>query len=131
MQEAWMTFLSSINVSTIHSLIESFPFFTAIYQELTDFIHNPKELITMLSEELYIMDRNLEKYMITEMQEEAQALQNELQSVQTELKSVQTELQSAQTERNIFKLYTKGESTEEIAAKLNLTCEKVNEVLNS
>lgn len=99
----------------------------------------------MLSEELYIMDRNLEKYMITEMQEEAQALQNELQSVQTELKSVQTELQSAQTElqsaqtelhsaqteRNIFKLYTKGESTEEIAAKLNLTCEKVNEVLNS
>lgn len=78
----------------------------------------------MLSEELYIMDRNLEKYMITEMQEEAQALQNELQSVQTEL-------QSAQTERNIFKLYTKGESTEEIAAKLNLTCEKVNEVLNS
>lgn len=85
----------------------------------------------MLSEELYIMDRNLEKYMITEMQEEAQALQNELQSVQTELQSAQTELQSAQTERNIFKLYTKGESTEEIAAKLNLTCEKVNEVLNS
>jgi hypothetical protein len=69
--EAWLTFLSAIDASSVSSLINAFPFFASIYQEIADFVKKPEELITMLSQELYIMDKNMERLMVAELQEEA------------------------------------------------------------
>lgn len=68
--DAWLTFLSATKPSLISSLVDAFPSFAPIYQEITDFTQNPKELMHMLSEALYIMDKNMERLMVTELQEE-------------------------------------------------------------
>lgn len=96
MQEAWLTFLSATNVETILALIQAFPFFTEIYQEITGFMKDPEELMNMLSKELYIMDRNTERLMVTELQEEVEA------SLARE-KAALAKVEAAQTENTALK----------------------------
>ena len=115
--EAWMTFLSETRPDKIHMLIEAFPEFAPAYQEITDFVKNPKELIAMLSEELYIMDKNLERLMVEEAQEEAA--------------KAKSELSATKAERNILKLKCKNKTPEEIAEELQLSVEYVNRVLET
>ena len=62
----------------------------------------------MFSNELYIMDKNLERLMVEEAREEARILT---------------------AERDIFKLRCKNKSPEEIAIELNLLPEYVKDVL--
>ena len=78
MQDAWLTFLSTTDLKTIHSLISNFPEFEVIYQEIADFVKDPKELMNMLSEELYIMDRNSERLMVNDLREAVAAKDKEL-----------------------------------------------------
>lgn len=78
MQDAWLTFLSTTDLKTIHSLISSFPEFEVIYREIADFVKDPKELMNMLSEELYIMDRNSERLMVNDLREAVAAKDKEL-----------------------------------------------------
>lgn len=68
--DAWMTFLSTTDIKVIKNLITHFPMFIEIYHEITNFTQDPKELTHMLSKELFIMDRNEERMMVTELQEE-------------------------------------------------------------
>ena len=67
--DVWLTFLSATDTKTILNLISEFPEFLPIYQEIAEFATNPEVLMTMFSQELYIMDRNMERLMVTELQE--------------------------------------------------------------
>ncbi len=154
LQEAWLTFFSATDIDSITALVRAFPMFLPIYQEITDFAQNPRELMNMLSEALYIMDRNMERQMVEEMRQEMQQkIQQEVQRrveqevqqrVQQEVqRRVQQEIQqriqkeanaiadAAKTEANIFRLCLLGRSTEEIAEKLAISIDKVNDVLAS
>ena len=73
--DAWLTFLSATDVETITQLIEAFPEFLDIYKEIAEFVRKPEELTMMLSEELYIMDRNTEREMRKDMEKENKALE--------------------------------------------------------
>lgn len=46
--DAWLTFLSATDPEMIRSLIDAFPCFASIYQEITDFVKDPEELITIV-----------------------------------------------------------------------------------
>lgn len=96
--EAWLTFLSATDVETIASLISVFPRFASIYQEIADFVKNPEELMNMLSEALYIMDKNMERMMVTELQEEVSALKAERNTVMTERDSAIAERDAIKAE---------------------------------
>ena len=98
--EAWMTFLSTTDVETITSLIDAFPYFAVIYQEIADFVKKPEELMNMLSEALYIMDKNMERMMVTELQEEVSALKAEKESVRAELDNAKSEMNIVSAELN-------------------------------
>lgn len=65
--DAWLTFLGSDSPSDIVKLVNAYPEFIAYYKDLVAFRTQPKELMTMYSEALAIMDRNTELYMIDEM----------------------------------------------------------------
>lgn len=78
---------------------------------------NPEELIAMFSEELYIMDRNTERLMVTELQDENSALKEKVTDLQQEL--------------DIFKLNHQGMEAEQISDSLHVSLETVNAVLNS
>lgn len=150
--DAWLTFLSATDPETIKSLISAFPIFASIYQEIADFTMNPEELINMLSKELYIMDKNMERLMVAELHEEVLAAKDELNTVTaklniataeldiataeldaviTERDNAVTERDNAVTERDIFKLRYQDRTPEEIAEELQLSLEYVNSVLNT
>ena len=98
--EAWLTFLSATEPAEISALIEAFPRFAPIYQEIADFVKNPEELIGMFSEELYIMDKNMERLMVSELKEEAEQAKSELEMAKAELQEVRAEKAKAAAELN-------------------------------
>ena len=155
--EAWLTFLSATEPEAISTLIEAFPCFSTIYQEIADFVKNPEELIGMLSEELYIMDKNMERLMVSELKEEAEQAKSELEMAKAELNDIVAERNNivaerdnviaernnviaernnviaerdkTTAERNIFKLKCQGKTPEMISGELHLSIEYVNSVL--
>ena len=72
--EAWLTFLSSDAPERIVELVNAYPEFLEYYQEIVKFRTHPKELITMYSEALLILDRNTSQLMIEDMQETIEQL---------------------------------------------------------
>lgn len=68
--DAWMTFLSKNDDKSILKLISEYPEFIPLYQDIAEFRRDPKELMHMFSEALYILDRNTERLMVDELQEE-------------------------------------------------------------
>ena len=130
-----MTFLSSTDIQVIQDLITAFPFFAAIYQEITDFVRDPEALMDMFSEGLYLMDRHMEKMMVVELQEEVKALkeawQEEVSSEKEKRLAAEDKLSSTEAQLSVFKLSAKGAAPEEIAMQLQLPLEKVKEILNS
>lgn len=99
----------------------------------------------MLSEELYIMDKNLERLMVAELQEEvseaiarrdnAVAAMNEavaaLDNVVAQRDDAVAQRDDAINERNIYKLRCQNKSAEEISNELQLSLEYVLSVLNN
>ena len=142
--EAWLTFLSATDPVVIGGLIEAFPCFAPIYQEMMEFAKDPKELIGMLSKELYIMDKNMERLMVSQLQEEVTAAKAradaavaerdkivaERDTAVTKAKVAETKANEAVTKLAVFKLKCQNKNLEEIAGELGLSVEYVNSVLN-
>ncbi len=68
--EGWLTFLSSDKPEDIIELIEKYPDFKPMYEQIYRICQNIEKVMGMFSEELYELDRNTVKYMIDELQEE-------------------------------------------------------------
>ena len=67
-QDAWLYFLSSDNPQDILHLIEQYPMFRELYQDIINFRYHPKEMMNMYSEALAVLDKNTELYMIDKME---------------------------------------------------------------
>lgn len=65
--EAWLYFLGSDSPQDIIRIIQKYPLFRQLYQEIVNFRYQLKELITMYSEALRIMDENTVFYMVDEL----------------------------------------------------------------
>ena len=72
--EAWLLFLCSDKPEDILALIESYPDFRAMYEQICQ---NVERIMGFFSEELRIMDRNLVQFMVDDMSQqlEEQAVQ--------------------------------------------------------
>ncbi len=68
--EAWLTFLGCDEPEYIIKLIEEYPYFKSLYDDLYNMCLNVERVMSMFSEELKILDRNTVKYMIDELQDE-------------------------------------------------------------
>ena len=68
--EAWLYFLGSDNPVHIQQIIEKYPFFRELYQDIINLRYHPKELISMYSEALFVADQNTIKLMIDELKQE-------------------------------------------------------------
>ncbi len=91
--EAWMYFLASDRPEDIRRVIEAYPEFEMLYQEIIRFQYNPKELMAMVPEAIRMMDEGSYQLMIDRMQTqlEAQAGQIEEQAGQIEAQAGQIE----------------------------------------
>lgn len=66
--EAWLLFFSSDDPEDIVRLIETYPDFRAMYEQVYYICRNIEGVMNMFSEELRILDRNTVKYMMDELQ---------------------------------------------------------------
>lgn len=113
--DAWLTFFSATERNCIKELVRNFPMFLPVYQEITDFVKEPEELMHMFSEALYIMDHNAERLMVSELRDEVNTVKNERDAMQIE--------------RDVFERRLKGKTLEEIAEELSIDIEKISEIL--
>lgn len=68
--DAWLTFLTADEPEIIAWLIQHYPQFTPMYQQIYEICKNTERVMEMYSEELKILDRNTVQLMIDEMQDE-------------------------------------------------------------
>ena len=98
--EAWLYFLSSDNPLHVQRIIEKYPFFRELYQDIIEFRYHPKELISMYSESLLIADRNTVKLMIDELRAEKAAVVAKMDAVIAEKDNALAEKDNALAEKD-------------------------------
>jgi hypothetical protein len=76
--EAWLTFFSAEKPEDVLKLIEAYPEFKPMYEEVYALCKNTEKVIDMFSEELYELDKNTVKFMMDEMQEEIDGLKEQV-----------------------------------------------------
>lgn len=71
--DAWLTFLTSDEPEMILELIQTFPEFKPLYEDIYELCRNIEGVMNMFSKELRELDRNTVQYMIDMMQDEIDA----------------------------------------------------------
>ncbi|MBR3103043.1 MAG: hypothetical protein IKH46_04390 [Lachnospiraceae bacterium] len=84
MQDAWLTFFSSVKVEDILKLIDMFPEFRDYYRDIAKYRRKPEEVIHMYSEAIAFLDHNTEQYMIEDMTNQLNALKKEKAELEKE-----------------------------------------------
>ena len=103
--DAWLTFLSTDDPEQIYNLIQKFPIFKEMYEDIFRLCQNTERVMDMFSKELAEMDHNTAEYMVDEMQkdlDEAREIIQEkdatIQSQSDELKLKESTIQSQSDE---------------------------------
>lgn len=90
--DAWLYFLGSDDPADILRIIRSYPFFQELYQDIVNFRFHPKELISMFSEALRIMDQNTVKYMIDELKTKISQQESVISQKDSEIEKLRAQL---------------------------------------
>ncbi len=90
--EAWLTFLSDDRPVEILRLIEEYPEFKGMYEEIYEMCRNMEEFMGLFSKELAILDSNTVEYMIDEMQQEIDAQKEQLSQKDEQLSKQEEQL---------------------------------------
>ena len=77
--EAWLAFLCMDEPEEIITIIEKYPDFKEMYEQVYDVCQNLEEVMGMFSKELLELDRNTVQLMIDEMAKELENLKAESQ----------------------------------------------------
>lgn len=96
--DAWLMFLSTDNPEQIIQLINEYPDFKPLYEEIYNICRNMEKVMGLFSEELRMMDRNTVQLMIDQMQETLEQKNEQLQQ-QNEKLEQQSELLRLQEEK--------------------------------
>ena len=79
-------------------IIERYPDFREIYEEIAQFQVKPEELVGMYSKALEILDRNTVQYMIEEQKQEIEEQKQEIEEQQREIEERKREIVEQQRE---------------------------------
>lgn len=90
--EAWLLFFSTDDPGEMEMLLESYPEFRTLYEEIYELCRNVEKVMEMFSKELKELDRNTVQYMIDEMQEQIDGMKRELSDKDTILNEKNSEL---------------------------------------
>ena len=98
--EAWLTFLCRDEPEKIIQLIELYPEFKPLYEDIYELCRNTEKVMGMFSKELLEMDRNTVKLMIDEMQDEVDELIKERDEAARERDEITKECDEITKERD-------------------------------
>ena len=95
--DAWLTFLGCDEPEYIIKLLDDYPYFKPLYNDLYNMCLNTERMINMFSKELQILDRNTVKYMIDELQDELNETKDQLNDTKDQLNDTKNQLNEANT----------------------------------
>ena len=105
--EAWLAFIASDRPEDIMEVIRAYPEFQEPYKEVFAFRYQQRELISMYSKALAILDANTVEYMVEQQRKEIlelkEALKDKdkaLEAQQKELEQLKALMQTSQTFRS-------------------------------
>ena len=136
--DAWLIFLSDDNPETIAKLIETYPEFRDMYEDVYNLCLNTEKVMGMFSKELQQLDRNTVQFMIDEMQNEIdrkkellaeQDAQLDKQKVQLDEQKMQLDEQKSQLDEQKVQLHEKDEELKfqrEENARLKVLLQQAN-----
>ena len=117
--EAWLTFLSTDNPEQIYDLIQKFPMFKEMYEDIYHLCLNTERVMDMYSKELAELDHNTAEYMVDEMQKDLDEARDiiqkkdaTIQSQSNELKLKDNTIQSQSDELKLKDSTTQSQSDE-------------------
>ncbi|XCP85696.1 PD-(D/E)XK nuclease family transposase [Roseburia hominis] len=97
--EAWLTFLVFDRPEKMVELIETYPQFKAMYEEIYDICRNVEEVMGMFSKGLAELDRNTVQYMIEE--QEKRLSENKKKLNESEKKLSESEKKLSESEKKL------------------------------
>lgn len=83
--DAWLIFFSAEEPEEIVKLIQAYPQFKPMYEEIYEMFRNMEEIMGLFSKELRELDRNTVQLMIDEMQEELEQKKKEAEQAKQKL----------------------------------------------
>lgn len=125
--DAWLTFFSADEPERIMQLVNRFPAFKSMYDEVYALCRNIEGVMEMFSKELQQLDKNTVQYMIDEMQETIDKNRTELIAKDTELAAKDKQMY-LKLIRQVCALLKKRKEPDEIAELLLEDAETVGKI---
>ncbi len=92
--EAWFAFFCMDDPEDIMAIIEQYPDFRELYEQVYEICRNVEDIMGLFSKELAELDHNTAEYMVDVMQKQLDQKKRELQSTTEELMTTNVKLQS-------------------------------------
>ena len=133
--EAWLAFLCMDDPEIVVRLIEQYPEFRAMYEEVYQICQNMDEVMRMFSKELLELDRNTVQLMIDEMQDEINVQKNQLEEKDAKLELQRKQLEQQECERKnervqmLRRVYAKLQNMKETAQLTGCSVEEVEKAV--
>ena len=130
--EAWLAFFSVDDPESVITLIEKYPDFKEMYEQVYDVCRNIEEVMQMFSKELLELDRNTVKLMIDDMQKELEEQKKEKKQLDEELrqKKVQLSRKNEQLSQKDEELSQKDEELSQKAEEIRRLKEELEREKN-
>ena len=93
--EARLTFLSTDDPEQIYGLIQKFPMFREMYEDIFQLCQNTERVMNMYSKELAQLDHNTAEYMVDEMQKDLDEARSIIREKEDTIQSQNDELAKA------------------------------------
>ena len=97
---AWLSLLTAQSVDDLAALVSDYPWMEAICKDMSEYMYDPEEVITMFSEALRMLDENTVHYMIDELQKEREEAVAALSEKDAALSEKDAEIAAVLSEKN-------------------------------
>ncbi len=127
--EAWLVFLSFDEPEWMIRLIEAYPQFKTMYQQMYEICLNMEKVMSVYSKELAELDKNTVRYMMDEMQAELDRQASELEESNRKVKEQASELEESnrKVKEQASELEESNRKVKEQASELEESNRKVKE----
>ena len=120
--DAWLYFIASDRLEDVCRVVEKYPEFWKLYEEVFQFRFQKEELISMYSDALRILDENTVQYMVEEQQELIEVQRQKISQNQQQLDEQLQQLEEQQQQLN-----EQSQQLNEQSQRLNEQTQQLNE----
>lgn len=112
--DAWLVFLTCDEPERIAELIQAFPEFKRMYEDIYELCRNMEDIMGLFSKELQELDRNTVQYMIDVMQDEIDASKKRITEQEQQLTEQEHQLSEKNREQNLYELLSRDGRLKEL-----------------